>query len=98
MAKVNAKVITLDEKKCNTTKACVEHLVRQVYAAFGSEYRLQQKKEERKDERVGVGATTGGQEGGRREVIADIFTKELYELSENEDQIDEDDEMEDEDD
>ena len=41
MAKVNAKVITLDEKKCNTTKSCVEHLVRQVYTAFGSEQRLQ---------------------------------------------------------
>jgi predicted house-cleaning noncanonical NTP pyrophosphatase (MazG superfamily) len=99
MAKVNAKVITLDEKKCNTTKSCVEHLVRQVYTAFGSEQRLQQKREERKEERVGAGAANGGKkDGDERHMIPDKLQKELEEFSEGEEQRDEDDVMENEED
>jgi hypothetical protein len=45
-SRVNAKIIFLDDKKCQNTKSCIEHLIRQVYSAFSVQYK---KKEEKKN-------------------------------------------------
>ncbi len=46
-AKVKAKVVSLDEKKCINTKGCIDYIVRQIYHLYGKTYKEKHEKFER---------------------------------------------------
>ena len=95
-AKVKAKVIVIDEKKCSTTKSCMEHLIRQVYSAFGSDYK---KKEDKIEDRQGL-SRVNNQYRSRKdsEESGDNIVKDIVpidDIEENDEEMEDDYDIED---